>query len=330
MYLADENRYQNMTYNRVGNSGLKLSALSLGLWHNFGTVDPLANQKAVLEAAFDHGITHFDLANNYGPTAGAAEENFGRIFHQEFAAYRDEMVISTKAGYYMWPGPYGEWGSKKSIIASCDQSLRRLGLDYVDIFYSHRPDPDTPFEETAQALDQLVRQGKALYIGISNYSAEQTAAIVPIFRRLGTPLIIHQVCYNMFTRGPEDGLFQELAKAQLGAITFSPLAQGLLTDRYLNGIPADSRAARSSSPFLHPANVEKTLVTVRALNQIAADRGQSLAAMALAWILQQPTVASVLIGASRVSQLEANLKALDQPDFTTDELAAIDRVLAQK
>ncbi|WP_225046616.1 aldo/keto reductase [Lacticaseibacillus kribbianus] len=330
MYLADENRYQNMTYNRVGNSGLRLSALSLGLWHNFGTVDPLANQKAVLEAAFDHGITHFDLANNYGPVAGAAEENFGRILHQELAAYRDEMVISTKAGFYMWPGPYGEWGSKKSLVASLDQSLRRMNLDYVDIFYSHRPDPDTPFEETAAALDLLVRQGKALYIGISNYSAEQTAAIIPIFKRLGTPFIIHQVCYNMFTRGPEDGLFDVLAQNKLGAITFSPLSQGLLTDRYLNGIPADSRAARSSSPFLNPDNVEKTLGKVRALNAIAANRNQSMAAMALAWILRQPTVASVLIGASRVSQLEANLKVLDNLSFTKDELAAIDAVLAEK
>ncbi|WP_179394241.1 aldo/keto reductase [Lacticaseibacillus absianus] len=327
MYLAAEERYQNMTYNRVGRSGLRLPALSLGMWHNFGSVDPLSNQRAVVEAAFDHGVTHFDLANNYGPDAGSAEANFGRILHDELAAYRDELIVSTKAGFYMWPGPYGEWGSKKSIVASCDQSLRRLGLDYVDIFYHHRPDPDTPIEETAAALDGLVRQGKALYIGISNYSAEQTAAIIPVFRRLGTPFIIHQVSYSMFNRAPEDGLFAELERESVGAITFSPLAQGLLTDRYLDGIPADSRAARSSSPFLHPDNVAQTIDKVRQLNALAEARGQSLAAMALAWNLRQPSVASVLIGASRVSQLLANLKALDNLTFAPEELAAIETVL---
>lgn len=330
MYVAESNRYQAMPYHRVGRSGLRLSALSLGLWHNFGSVDPMANQKAVLSAAFDHGITHFDLANNYGPVPGSAEANFGRILREEFASYRDEMVISSKAGYYMWPGPYGEWGSKKSIVASCDQSLRRLGLDYVDIFYHHRPDPDTPIEETAAALDGLVRQGKALYIGISNYSAAQTAAIIPVFRRLGTPFIIHQVRYNMFNRAPEQALLPLLEKEQLGAITFSPLAQGLLTDRYLHGIPADSRAARSDSPFLHPDNVASTIDTVRALNLIAQNRHQSLAAMALAWNLRQPAVASVLIGASRVSQLEANLAALDHLDFSEAELAAIDQALTKQ
>lgn len=327
MYQADPKRYDHMQYRQVGTSGLHLPAISLGLWHNFGSVDPLSNQKALLEYAFDHGITHFDLANNYGPEPGSAESNFGRLFHAEFAAYRDEMIISTKAGYLMWPGPYGEWGSRKHIIASCDQSLRRLGLDYVDIFYHHRPDENTPLAETAEALAQLVRSGKALYIGISNYKPESTVQMSALLQDLHVPFIIQQQRYNMFNREPEQGLFQALAKQHLGAITFSPLAQGLLSDRYLNGIPADSRAARSTSPFLHEDKVAATLATVKKLNAIAQNRGQSLAAMALAWNLRQPVVASVLVGASRTSQLAANLKALDQLDFTDDELAAIDAAL---
>ncbi|WP_054723018.1 aldo/keto reductase [Lacticaseibacillus nasuensis] len=327
-YLANEQRYGTMQYNRVGNSGLKLSALSLGLWHNFGSVDRHSNQQAMIRHAFDLGITCFDIANNYGPEPGSAESNFGQIYRRDLKPYRDELIITSKAGYYMWPGPYGEWGSRKSIIASCDQSLRRTGLDYFDIFYSHRPDPETPFEETALALDQLVRAGKALYIGISNYSAEETAAITKIFTELKTPYVIHQVAYNMFNRGPEAGLFATLAATKKGAIVFSPLAQGLLTGRYLNGIPADSRAARSDSPFLNAAAVEKQLPKIKALNAIAQNRNQTLAEMALAWNLRQPVVASVLIGASRISQIDDNIKALKHLDFTADELAAIDQVLA--
>ncbi|MCT3358524.1 L-glyceraldehyde 3-phosphate reductase [Latilactobacillus curvatus] len=327
MYHALETRYQGMQYNRVGHSGLKLPAISLGLWHNFGETDKMATQKETIFGAFDMGITHFDLANNYGPPAGSAEENFGRILHDNLRRYRDEMIISSKAGYYMWPGPYGEWGSKKNIIASCDQSLKRLQLDYVDIFYHHRPDPDTPIEETARALDLLVQQGKALYIGISNYSAEQTKAITKVFRALGTPFIIHQPRYNMLDRWIEDGLTDVLADEGIGAITFSPLAQGLLTNRYLNGIPADSRAARPDSPFLSPEKVDQTISTVQELNKIAQQRGQSLAEMALAWNLQQPTVASVLVGASRLSQLQDSVHALDNLTFTAEELAAIQKIL---
>lgn len=328
MYHALETRYQGMQYNRVGHSGLKLPAISLGLWHNFGETDKMATQKETIFGAFDMGITHFDLANNYGPPAGSAEENFGRILHDNLRRYRDEMIISSKAGYYMWPGPYGEWGSKKNIIASCDQSLKRLQLDYVDIFYHHRPDPDTPIEETARALDLLVQQGKALYIGISNYSAEQTKAITKVFRVLGTPFIIHQPRYNMLDRWIEDGLTDVLADEGIGAITFSPLAQGLLTNRYLNGIPADSRAARPDSPFLSPEKVDQTISTVQELNKIAQQRGQSLAEMALAWNLQQPTVASVLVGASRLSQLQDSVHTLDNLTFTAEELAAIQKILA--
>ena len=323
MYIANENRYDNMLYRRVGKSGLKLPAISLGLWHNFGDVDRMDTQREIIRGAFDRGITHFDLANNYGPPAGSAEINFGRILKEDLMPYRDELIISSKAGYYMWPGPYGEWGSKKNIIASCDQSLQRLGLDYVDIFYHHRPDPDTPLRETAHALDLLVRQGKALYIGVSNYTAEQTKAIAAIFKELGTPFIIHQPQYNMFNRWIEDGLTDVLDEEGLGAITFSPLAQGTLTDRYLNGIPEDSRAARSSSPFLTPERVEKTLAVVRQLNDIAGQRGQSLAEMALSWNLRLETVTSVLIGASRLSQLEDNLKALENLSFSEQELQAI-------
>ena len=329
MYQASKQRYETMPYRHVGQSGLRLPAISLGLWHNFGDVDRLSNQKEILCGAFDRGVTHFDLANNYGPPAGSAERNFGRILREELGQYRDELVISSKAGYYMWPGPYGEWGSKKNIIASCDQSLQRMGLDYVDIFYHHRPDPDTPIEETAGALDLLVRQGKALYIGVSNYSAEQTVAIAKVFKKLGTPFIIHQPRYNMFDRWIEDGLTDVLTQENLGAITFSPLAQGLLTNRYLHGIPADSRAGRSSSPFLSPENVEATINKVQQLNKIAQNRGQSLAEMALAWNLRQPTVTSVLVGASRLSQLEDSLKALNHLDFAAEELARIDAIVGK-
>ncbi|MEG0294272.1 L-glyceraldehyde 3-phosphate reductase [Enterococcus sp.] len=324
MYQAQEKRYENMQYRSVGKSGLKLPLISLGLWHNFGDVDPLDNQRKLIFKAFDEGITHFDLANNYGPPAGSAESNFGRMLKEDLSAYRDEMIISSKAGYYMWEGPYGEWGSKKNLIASCDQSLKRLGLDYVDIFYHHRPDPNTPLEETAHALDLLVRQGKALYVGISNYSAEQTTAMTKILKEQKTPFIIHQQKYSMFERTPEEGLFQVLEEEGIGAITFSPLAQGLLTDRYLNGIPEDSRAARSDSPFLSTDRVEETLATVKELNNIAESRGQTLAEMALSWNIRQEVVSSVLIGASRVSQLEDNLKALNNLAFSEEELAKID------
>lgn len=327
MYLAKENRYDQMQYNRVGKSGLKLPAISLGLWHNFGDVDKMTTQKEVIFTAFDNGITHFDLANNYGPPAGSAETNFGRILRDDLKAYRDEMIISSKAGYYMWPGPYGEWGSKKNLIASCDQSLQRMGLDYVDIFYHHRPDPETPIEETAHALDLLVRQGKALYVGVSNYSPEQTAAISKLFKEWHTPFVIHQPQYNMFNRSIEEGLTDVLAEEGLGSIVFSPLAQGLLTDRYLDGIPADSRAHRSDSPFLSEDRVEETIGKVRQLNQVAQDRGQTLAEMALAWNLRLPEVSSVLIGASRVSQLQDNLKALDNLAFAPEELARIEAIL---
>lgn len=327
MYTANMQRYERMTYNRVGKSGLNLPAISLGLWHNFGDTDPIAKQRETILGAFDLGITHFDLANNYGPPAGSAEKNFGRILKEDLQAYRDELIISSKAGYYMWPGPYGEWGSKKNLIASCDQSLQRLGLDYVDIFYHHRPDPDTPLAETAHALDLVVRQGKALYVGVSNYSAEQTKEIAKILKDQGTPFIIHQPRYNMFDRWIEDGLTAVLEEEGLGAIVFSPLAQGLLTDRYLHGIPEDSRAHRSDSPFFTEDRVAPTLNVVRQLNDIAQERGQSLAEMALAWLLRQETVASVLIGASRLSQLQANVRALDQLTFSAEELKKIDEIL---
>ena len=324
MYQAKEKRYETMQYRSVGKSGLKLPLISLGLWHNFGDVDPLDNQRKLVFKAFDEGITHFDLANNYGPPAGSAESNFGRMLKEDLSAYRDEMIISSKAGYYMWPGPYGEWGSKKNLIASCDQSLKRLGLDYVDIFYHHRPDPNTPLEETAHALDLLVQQGKALYVGISNYSAEQTAAMTKILKEQKTPFIIHQQKYNMLNREPEEGLLQVLEEEGIGAITFSPLAQGLLTNRYLNGIPEDSRAASINSPFLSEDRVTETLATVKELNAIAEARGQTLAEMSLAWNIRQEVVSSVLIGASKVSQLEDNLKALGNLTFSEEELAKID------
>lgn len=327
MYQANPNRYQQMRYNRVGNSGLKLSAIGLGFWNNFGNVDPYENQKAIVHQAFDLGITYYDLANNYGPVPGSAEENFGRIMATDMKPYRNEMTITSKAGYEMWDGPYGNWGSRKSIIASANQSLKRLGLDYVDIFYSHRPDPETPIEETAEALDQLVREGKALYIGISNYDGKQTAAITKVFKDLHTPFIIHQPRYNMFDRHIEGDLLPVLKEEGKAAVCFSPLAQGLLTDRYLNGIPADSRAAKSTSPFLHEDQVGATIDKVRQLTAIAQQRGQSLAEMAIAWNLREPEIACVLVGASRPSQLVDNVKALNNLSFSGDELAAIDQIL---
>ncbi|GHI01129.1 L-glyceraldehyde 3-phosphate reductase [Neobacillus kokaensis] len=327
VYQAAENRYESMKYNRSGRSGLQLPAVSLGLWHNFGGVDSFENGRAMLRKAFDLGITHFDLANNYGPPAGSAEEMFGQVLKKDFAPYRDEMIISTKAGYYMWPGPYGEWGSRKNLISSLDQSLKRMGLDYVDIFYSHRPDPNTPLEETMAALDSVVRQGKALYVGISNYSAEQTAQAIEILNRLGTPLLIHQPSYSMFNRWIEDGLQDVLGENGVGSIAFSPLAQGLLTTKYLTGIPADSRAAKPTG-FLQENQITPELVArVQRLNELAGERGQSLSQMALAWVLRGGKVTSVLIGASKVSQIEENVAALNNLDFTEDELNLIDEIL---
>ncbi|WP_283680413.1 aldo/keto reductase [Lentilactobacillus sp. Marseille-Q4993] len=330
MFSANKERYDNMVYNRVGKSGLKLSALGLGLWHNFGSVDSFENQKAIIHEAFDKGITYFDLANNYGPVPGSAEENFGKIMAGDMKAYRDEMIISSKAGYEMWAGPYGEWGSKKSIIASADQSLKRMGLDYVDIFYSHRFDPETPLEETARALNQLVISGKALYVGISNYNGEQTKKIAKIFTDLGTPFIISQPQYNMFQRGVERDLFPVLEQLDKAAVGFSSLAQGLLTDKYLNGIPANSRAHKSTSPFLSETQVDETIATVKQLNEVASKRGQTLAEMALAWNLRNPVMASVLIGASRPDQIDDNVKALDNLSFSDEELKEIDLILGNQ
>lgn len=328
IYIADSKRYDRMVYNRCGRSGLKLPAISLGLWHNFGGVDSLENMRAILRRSFDLGITHFDLANNYGPPPGSAEENFGRILKQDFAAYRDELIISTKAGYYMWPGPYGEWGSRKYLIASLDQSLKRMGLEYVDIFYSHRFDPNTPLEETMGALDSIVKQGKALYVGISSYDAEQTAEAIKILKELGTPLLIHQPRYNMFDRWIEDGLQDVLEEHGVGSIAFSPLAQGLLTNKYLQGIPEDSRAGKDSTPFLNPSDItEEKLSKIRRLNEIAEERGQSLAQMALAWVLRGGKVTSALVGVSRVSQIDDNVKALDNLEFSEEELKRIDDIL---
>jgi L-glyceraldehyde 3-phosphate reductase len=327
-YLAAADRYDSMSYRRSGRSGLRLPAVSLGLWHNFGDTYTFDNQRDVLRRAFDRGVTHFDLANNYGPPPGSAEENFGRHLRADLRPYRDELVISTKAGYDMWPGPYGEWGSRKYLLASLDQSLTRLGLDYVDIFYSHRPDPDTPLEETMGALDQAVRSGKALYVGVSNYDPEQTRRAAHILRELGTPLLIHQPRYNMFDRQRvEGGLLDALEEVGAGAICFSPLDQGRLTDRYLNGVPADSRAAVGH--FLsEQALGDDVMARVRALNKIAEGRGQTLAQLALAWTLRDPRMTSTLIGASSVRQLDANLGALDAPALDDSELAAIDEVLA--
>lgn len=330
MYQASQKRYDHMIYNRVGNSGLKLSAIGLGLWNNFGSVDPIANQKAIIHQAFDLGITYYDLANNYGPEPGSAETNFGRIMATDMRPYRDEMVIASKAGYVMWPGPYGNWGSRKSIIASADQSLRRTGLDYFDIFYSHRPDPETPMEETAAALDQLVRQGKTLYVGISNYNGKQTAAMTKIFESLGTPYIIHQPRYNMFNRQVEQDLFPVLQATHKAAVGFSSLSQGLLTDKYLHGITTDSRANKQTIPFLNPVQVEQTLATVKRLNEVAQQREQSLAQMALAWNLRQPALASVLIGASRPEQVVNNVAALEKLKFSESELATIEQILTEQ
>jgi L-glyceraldehyde 3-phosphate reductase len=316
-----------MKYNRCGKSGLKLPAISLGLWHNFGGVDRQDNMRDMLTRAFDLGITHFDLANNYGPPPGSAEEHFGRILAADLRAYRDEMIISTKAGYLMWPGPYGEWGSKKYIVASLDQSLKRMGLEYVDIFYSHRPDPETPLEETMAALDQLVRQGKALYVGISSYSAEQTAQASAIMKRLGTPLLIHQPSYSIINRWIEGGLQDVLDQEGIGSIAFCPLAQGLLTNKYLTGIPEDSRASKPSG-FLKSKDItEEKLNVIRSLNEIAADRGQSLAQMSLAWVLRGGRVTSALIGASRSSQIDENVAALNNLAFTEEELRRIDELV---
>ncbi|MBZ5753123.1 L-glyceraldehyde 3-phosphate reductase [Metabacillus rhizolycopersici] len=327
VYQADEKRYESMKYNRTGNSGLLLPAISLGLWHSFGGVAPYENGRAMLRRAFDLGITHFDLANNYGPPAGSAEEMFGSILKTDFAPYRDELVISTKAGYYMWPGPYGEWGSKKYLISSLDQSLKRMGLDYVDIFYSHRPDPNTPLEETMGALDQIVRQGKALYVGISSYSPEQTAQAIKILNYLGTPLLIHQPKYSMLERLIENGLQDVLEENGVGSIAFCPLAQGLLTNKYLHGVPADSRAA-SSTGFLGKDEVTEDVITkVQKLNLLAQEREQSLAQMALAWVLRGGRVTSALIGASKVSQIEQNVAALNNLEFTDEELDKIDDIL---
>jgi L-glyceraldehyde 3-phosphate reductase len=323
-YVAAEDRYDRMQYRRSGRSGLQLPAVSLGLWHNFGHDRPLDTQRAILRRAFDRGVTHFDLANNYGPPYGSAEENFGRHFAADFRPYRDELVISTKAGYDMWPGPYGEWGSRKYLLASLDQSLARMGLDYVDIFYSHRYDPDTPLEETMGALDAAVRAGKALYVGISSYSPEKTREAAAILRQLGTPPLIHQPSYSMLNRWIEDGLLDVLGEEGIGCIGFSPLAQGMLTDRYLNGIPEGSRASRNTSLSPDLLN-DRNLAHIRALNELAGRRGQSLAQLALAWTLRDPRMTSTLIGASSVKQLDDNLDCLDNLVFTDAELAEIDR-----
>ena len=323
-YVAAWDRYDTMSYQRCGRSGLKLPAISLGLWHNFGSDRSLETQRAIVRRAFDLGITHIDLANNYGPPYGSAEENFGRILAQDLRPYRDELVLSTKAGYDMWPGPYGEWGSRKYLLSSLDQSLSRMGVEYVDIFYSHRFDPETPLDETMGALDTAVRQGKALYAGISSYSPERTRDAAELLRNLGTPLLIHQPSYSMFNRWIEAELLDVLQDEGVGSIVFSPLAQGLLTDRYLNGIPEGSRAARDSS-LSSDMLTEQTLGKVRALNDIAQRRGQSLAQLALAWTLRDPRVTSTLIGASSVKQLEDNVAALQRRDFSDDELDEIDR-----
>ncbi|WP_259071377.1 L-glyceraldehyde 3-phosphate reductase [Mucilaginibacter sp. X4EP1] len=326
-YLPSSERYKNMQYRRCGKSGIKLPAVSLGLWHNFGGVDVAENYRSILHTAFDSGITHFDLANNYGPPPGSAEENFGRIVERDFTGYRDEMIISTKAGYTMWDGPYGDWGSKKYLVSSLDQSLKRMKLDYVDIFYHHRPDPDTPLEETMNALDLIVRQGKALYAGISNYPAEKASEAITILKSLGTPCLIHQPKYSMFERWVEGGLLDVLEKDGVGCIPFSPLAQGLLTNKYLHGIPEDSRAAKATG-FLKKSHVtDERVAQINKLNDIAIKRGQTLAQMALAWLLKDQRITSVLIGASRPEQLIDSLKCLDNIGFSKEELAQIEEIL---
>jgi L-glyceraldehyde 3-phosphate reductase len=329
VYVADDKRYEAMQYRRSGRSGIKLPAISLGLWHNFGGVDNFENSRAMLRRAFDLGISHFDLANNYGPPYGSAEETFGQILKKDFLPYRDELIISTKAGWDMWPGPYGDLGSRKYMLASLDQSLKRMGVEYVDIFYHHRPDPDTPMEESLGALATAVRSGRALYVGISAYNAKQTAEAIKILRDLGTPCLIHQPKYSMFVRDPEQGLLDVLGKEGVGSIVFSPLAQGLLSDRYLNGIPSDSRAARDF--FLKKKDIgEDKLSKIRALNEIAKQRSQTLAEMAVAWVLRDPRVTSALVGTSKVSQVDDNVAALKNLKFSTEELDKIDKVLAGK
>ncbi len=326
-YIAKSNRYENIIYRRCGKSGIMLPALSLGLWHNFGGVDSFEMGREIIFRAFDLGITHFDLANNYGPPPGSAELTFGSIMAKDLKPYRDELIISTKAGYYMWPGPYGEWGSKKYLVASLDQSLKRLNLDYVDIFYSHRPDPNTPLEETMLALDLIVKQGKALYAGISNYSAEQTEKAIKILKSLGTPCLIHQAKYSMFERWVENGLMDVLEKFGTGCIAFSPLAQGLLTDRYLEGIPEGSRASKAHG-FLRPHEItDEKINKVKSLNEIAKKRGQTLAQLAIAWLLKDPRLTSVLIGVSKISQLEDCILGLKNLNFTKEELKRIEDII---
>jgi len=327
-YQPSADRYKNMQYRRCGKSGIRLPAVSLGLWHNFGHVDVAENFRKILHLAFDSGITHFDLANNYGPPPGSAEENFGRLLEQDFHAHRDELIISTKAGYYMWEGPYGEWGSKKYLVSSLDQSLKRMRLEYVDIFYHHRPDPDTPLEETMSALDLIVRQGKALYAGVSNYPADKADEAISILKRLGTPCLIHQPKYSMFERWVEDGLLDVLEKDGVGCIPFSPLAQGLLTNKYLHGVPEDSRAAKSTGFLQLDQVTDQRIGQARKLNEIAEKRGQTLAQMALAWLLKDHRVTSVLIGASRPEQLADSLKCLDNIEFSGEELTKIEDILA--
>jgi L-glyceraldehyde 3-phosphate reductase len=326
-YLPSPERYNTMQYRRCGKSGIKLPAISLGLWHNFGHVDVMENFRQILHLAFDSGVTHFDLANNYGPPPGSAETNFGKILKEDFRGYRDEMIISSKAGYTMWDGPYGDWGSKKYLVSSLDQSLKRMELDYVDIFYHHRPDPETPLEETMGALDLIVRQGKALYAGISNYPAAEAEKAIAILKSLGTPCLIHQPKYSMFVRDAEEGLLDVLENNGVGCIPFSPLAQGLLTNKYLHGIPEDSRAAKSTG-FLQTDQVtDEVIAKIKSLNSLAEQRGQTLAQMALAWLLKDNRVTSVLIGASKPAQLADSLKALDNIDFSTDELTKIEEIL---
>ena len=329
-YIPSATRYQNMPYRRCGKSGILLPAISLGLWHNFGGVDVFENYRKILHLAFDSGITHFDLANNYGPPYGSAEENFGHLLKKDFSAYRDEMIISSKAGYDMWPGPYGNWGSKKYLVASLDQSLKRMGLDYVDIFYHHRPDPETPLEETMRTLDLLVRQGKALYVGISNYKADDAKKAITILKELGTPCLIHQPKYSMFERWVEGGLLDVLEQEGVGCIPFSPLAQGLLTNKYLNGIPQDSRAAKSTGHLQSGQITEANIAQVKKLNEIAVQRNQTLAQMALAWLMKDPRVTSVLIGASKPEQLADSLKCLENTSFSAEELSQIETILQNK
>lgn len=327
-YSPNKHRYASMEYRRCGRSGILLPAVSLGLWHNFGHVDSIKNMRQMLRTAFDRGITHFDLANNYGPPPGSAEENFGSILAKDFRSYRDELIISTKAGYLMWDGPYGNWGSRKYMVASLDQSLKRMGLDYVDIFYHHRPDPDTPLEESMSTLDLIVRQGKALYVGISNYHPEEAAKAISLLRSMGTPCLLHQPKYSMFERWVENGLLDLLEREGVGCIPFSPLAQGLLTSKYLNGIPKGSRAAKSHGFLQEKEVTEEKIATIKRLHALAQERGQTLAQMALAWILKDPRITSVLIGASSAAQLEDSLQCLENKSFSTGELQQIEAMLA--